>query len=105
MRNAESKQWTFEDWLAVARYEGPVDPKIDFDRLQGQTRRIFNLMSDGNFRTLQEIEEITGDPQSSISCQLRHLRKLRFGGHTVNKQRRFIDKGVWEYQLIPRIIN
>ena len=105
MANAETKQWTIEDYLARARYEGPVDANIDFDRLQGQTRKIFNLMSDGIFRTLAEIEAITGYPQASISCQLRHCRKLRFGGHTVNKRRRHEDKGTWEYQLIPRTIN
>jgi hypothetical protein len=99
------EQFTIEDYLKVARYEGPVDPRIDFDRLQGQTRVIFDLMSDQQFRTLAEIEGITGFPQSSISAQLRHCRKLRFGGNTVNKRRRFEDKGVWEYQIIPRINN
>lgn len=97
------EQATFKDYLAIARYEGPVDPRIDFDRLQGQTRVIFDLMSDRQFRTLSEIGDITGFPQASVSAQIRHLRKLRFGGNIVNKRRRFEDKGVWEYQLIPRI--
>jgi hypothetical protein len=107
MSNAETgpfKQFTFGDYLARARYEGPVDPRIDFDRLQGQTRKIYNLMSDGVYRTLAEIEAITGYPETSISAQLRHLRKLRFGGNTVNKQRRG-NGGTWEYQLVPRITN
>lgn len=95
-------QWTFEDWLKVARYEGPVDPKIDFDRLQGQTKAIHDLMIDGDWRTLTEIEQNTGYPQPSISAQLRHLRKARFGGFIVNKRRRFEDKGIWEYQVIER---
>ncbi|PKN36714.1 MAG: hypothetical protein CVU62_13350 [Deltaproteobacteria bacterium HGW-Deltaproteobacteria-2] len=108
MPNAETKSfkhWDIEDWLKVARYEGPVDGHKDFDRLQGQTRDIYNLMSDGVYRTLAEIEKVTGYPEASISAQLRHLRKLRFGGHTVKKQRRFEDKGLWEYQLIPRTNN
>ena len=100
-----SNQWTIEDYLARARYEGAVDPIVDFDRLQGQTRKIFNLMSDGIFRTLAEIEAITGYPQASISAQLRHLKKLRFGGHTINKRRKYEVRGLWEYQLVPRIIN
>ena len=107
MPNAETKSfkhWDIEDWLKVARYEGPVDGHKDFDRLQGQTLRIYNLMSDGIFRTLQEIEALTGYPQASISAQLRHCRKLRFGGNTVNKRRRE-DKGLWEYQLLERKIN
>jgi hypothetical protein len=104
MPNTEMKQWTFEDWMKLARYEGPVDPKIDQDRLMGQTREIHDLMIDGKRRTLAEIEDITGFPQSSISAQLRHLRKPRFGGFIVNKYRRYEDKGVWEYELIKREI-
>lgn len=45
-------------------------------------------MKDGKARTLKEIEDITGDPQSSISAQLRNLRKASFGSHVVTKQRR-----------------
>lgn len=95
-------QWTFEDWLKVARYEGPVDPMIDFDRLQGQTKRIHDLMIDGVWRTLAEIEAITGYPQASVSAQLRHLKKSRFGGHILTKRRRYENKGVWEYELLER---
>ncbi len=98
-------QWTFEDWLKIARYEGPVDPKIDFDRLQTQTAVIRYLMIDGVWRTLDEIEKITGYPQASISAQLRHLEKPRFGGHIKNKRRRYEDKGVWEYQILERKFN
>jgi hypothetical protein len=108
MPNAETKSfkhWDIEDWLAIARYEGPVDAKIDFDRLQGQTKAIHDLMIDGVRRTLEEIEQITGYPQASISAQLRHLRKPRFGGFIVEKFRRFEDKGLWEYQLLERKIN
>lgn len=75
--------------------------ELDRDRLSSQTKRIFHLMKDKKFRTLKEIEEITGDPQSSISAQLRHLRKGRFGSHTINKQRRSPStSGIFEYQLI-----
>lgn len=97
-----AKQFTFEDWLAIARYEGPVDPKIDFDRLQTQTAVIRNLMIDGKFRTLEEIEKITGYPQASVSAQLRHLEKARFGGHIKNKRRRYENGGTWEYQILER---
>jgi hypothetical protein len=70
-------------------------------RLTGQILRVFNLMKDGKFRTLHEIEAATGDPQASISAQLRHLRKDRFGGYQVNKRRRGDPKqGLFEYQLI-----
>jgi hypothetical protein len=99
------QQVTIDDLLRMdqARFEGPVNA-ADCARLEGQIRRIFNLMRDGIWRTLKEIEVITGDPQASISAQLRHMKKLRFGAHTVDKRKRGGEKGSqWEYQLIPRI--
>ena len=76
------------------------DHKLDFYRLSGQILRIFDCMKDGKFRTLPEIEQITNDGQASISAQLRHLRKDRFGNHTILKQRRGeATNGLWEYKL------
>ncbi len=76
-------------------------PSLDRERLAGQIRRVYDLMIDGVWRTLREIEDSTGDPAASISAQLRHLRKDKFGAHLVNKNRRGNPgSGVWEYQLI-----
>lgn len=76
------------------------EPEFDQVRLTGQIERVYKLMRDGQWRTLAEIEEVTGDPQASISGQLRNFRKARFGGHEVNKRPRD-DRatGLWEYQL------
>jgi len=83
------------------RFDGPeYQPERDQKRLSGQCLRIFDLMGDGIWRTLAEIEAGTGAPQPSVSAQLRHLRKERFGGHTVN--RRCLGQGLFEYQLIPK---
>lgn len=84
-------------------FNGPAyDPEYDRERLSGQILRIFNLMRDGEWRTLNEIRGITGDPEASISAQLRHLRKARFGKHTVQRRRRGEEKrGLWEYRLEP----
>ena len=71
-------------------------PELDFVRLKGQMERIYNLMQDEQFRTLSLIAAITGDPESSVSAQLRNFRKARFGGHIVNRKR--IDN-TWYYQL------
>ncbi len=86
------------------RFNGPdYIPELDDKRLTGQIKRIYTLMSDGSWRTLREIEIATLDPQASISAQLRHLRKERFGGHTVNKRRRGDEsKGIYEYQLLNK---
>jgi hypothetical protein len=73
-------------------------PARDDKRLSGQMLRIWERMKDGQWRTLQGISDITGDPQASISAQLRHFRKERFGSHTVN--RRHLGQGLYEYQLL-----
>lgn len=73
-------------------------PERDNARLSGQILRVFNCMKDGKWRTLNLISDITGDPEASISAQLRHLRKERFGGHTV--EREYIEKGLYKYRLI-----
>lgn len=76
-------------------------PKYDDARLKGQMKRIYDLMKDGKFRTLSEIEQATGDPQASCSAQLRHFRKSRFGSMTVNKRSRGDrERGLFEYQLL-----
>ena len=77
------------------------DPALDKERLSKQAGRIYECMLSGQWRTLQEISMITGAPESSVSAQLRNLRKQRFGGKIINKRRRGEPKyGLWEYQLI-----
>ena len=88
------------DQLAIdfdgATYERPLDKA----RLTGQLLRIYAAMADGRWRTLYEIEAITGDPPQSVSARLRDLRKPRFGGHEVFRQRRDDPKsGLHEYRL------
>lgn len=85
-----------------SRFNG-ADYKHERDsaRLTSQHADIFNLMADGEFRTLSQIATITKHPESSVSAQLRHMRKERFGSHEVN--RRHILNGLYEYQLIVNI--
>ncbi len=96
------------DIFKDAKFNGSdYDKTLDQSRLTGQIKRIYELMIDGKWRTLREIEDITNDPQASISAQLRHLRKKRFNSHIVNKQRRGEKtSGLFEYQLLkdPNII-
>ena len=73
-------------------------PKLDHKRLTTQMHQIKNLMLDGKFRTLRDIENALGYAQASISAQLRNLRKSRFGGFTLDKQRRTLG-GLFEYRL------
>lgn len=70
----------------LLNFPGPDQSAADRYRLTCQFGAIFALMKDGKWRTLKEIEEATGYPQSSISAQLRHCRKAEFGGHTMNRK-------------------
>lgn len=82
-------------------------PKHDRERLTGQIERVFDAVKAGDWLTLDEIqqriERVTGqrDPHASISAQLRHLRKPKFGGYTVEKRHRG-DRahGLYEYRLV-----
>ncbi len=72
-----------------ARFNGSdYAPEHDDERLRGQIKAIYDLMKDGTWRTLSEISSYTGYGEASISAQLRHLRKPRFGAMTVNKRSR-----------------
>lgn len=91
-------QKTLFDWTPPeAHFNGADAGPGDQARLRGQQLRIFELMKAGAWLTLAEIESHTGDPQASISAQLRHFRKPRFGSLIVHKRAR--SPGLFEYQL------
>lgn len=75
-------------------------PRHDHARLTGQILRVFSYMRTGTWYTLHELAARTGDPHSSVSAQLRNLRKPRFGGFAIEKRYRG-DRGdgLWEYRL------
>lgn len=92
------------DWLILRgpHFNGPeYDPQHDHARLTGQILRVFSLMRDGVWRTLSEISDRTGDPAASVSAQLRHLRKPRFGSYMVERRARGDrNNGLFEYRVI-----
>jgi hypothetical protein len=61
----------------------------------------------GTWMTLRELARLTSYGETSISAQLRHLRKQRYGAFVIDKQvRKCGDDGgaaehgaVWEYRL------
>lgn len=67
-------------------------------RLTGQLLRIWRVVNDGLWRTLGQIAASTGDPEASVSAQLRHLRKARFGAHTVEKVH--LGDGLYRYRVL-----
>lgn len=79
-------------------FNGPdYDHERDHERLSAQMERVWSCIKDGQSRTLRQISVATGDPEASISAQLRHLRKPRFGGHTINKEH--LGDGLFSYRL------
>lgn len=72
----------------------------DTHRLTAQLASIKALMLDGRWRSLREIEAATGAPQASISAQMRHLRKPRFGSYQVEKQ--YEGNGLYRYRVISK---
>ena len=83
------------------RFNGPdYDPALDDARLTKQLGRVWSALQGGRWMTLREIASHTQDPEASISAQLRHLRKPRFGSYTIEKRRRGTPAhGLYEYRL------
>lgn len=87
--------------------------ELDQKRLTGQMRRVFDVMEDGKWRTLEEIRATSfvrglhvrdgdahNDSEAAISARLRDLRKSRFGGFTVDRRRRGDPgSGLFEYRV------
>lgn len=74
--------------------------EIDGKRIKKQLEVIRDfLLQNRNWFTLSELHGLLQYPEASISAQLRHLRKERFGSYIVEKQRRL--PGTWEYKLFP----
>jgi len=81
------------------RFNGAdYNPYRDNARLTGQLLRIWDAVSDGRWYTLKDIAVLTGDPEPSISAQLRHLRKPRFGSYIV--EREYIANGLYQYRVL-----
>lgn len=80
---------------------GPAySESLDGKRLADQREVIRAFMLNREWLTLREIADDLGYPESSVSAQLRHLRKPEFGLHNVEKRRR--AGGLWEYRVRPR---
>lgn len=75
------------------------DPEKDTKRLTRQVDKVLELMSDGVSRTLYEISTKTGCTEASASARLRDLRKVHFGGYTVDRTR---EGNTFYYRVVPK---
>jgi hypothetical protein len=88
--------------LDFSNTAGPAfSQKKDGARISKQHERIRDLMLDGVWRSLHRIATLTGYPEASISAQLRHLRKERFGSYAVDRKRADDPSGTWVYRVSP----
>jgi hypothetical protein len=84
--------------LFTAHHDGETyEPERDKARLNAQQQRVFDVVKDGEWRTLSEIAHATGDPEASVSARLRDFRKPKFGGYNID--RRYMGDGLYEYRM------
>lgn len=90
--------------MTVNNQMGPAfDSEIDGPRLNTQREVLReNMLRRKEWATLREISLATGYPESSISAQLRHLRKKQFGHYILEKKRMTSRGGTWGYRLRAR---
>lgn len=77
-----------------------LDYNLDGTRLRVLRNRILDLMLDGRWRTLAEIQARCGGAETGVSAKLRDLRKFEYGAYTVDRRRRGEPtSGLWEYRV------
>lgn len=82
----------------MSKFNGSdYQPARDDARLTEQQARILEAMGDGAARSLSHIATLTGDPEASISAQLRHLRKPKHGSFVVSKT--YHGDGLYRYSV------
>ena len=86
--------------LIMAEGSTSRNDKRDRKRLTGQCKRVYKTMETGRWLTLDDIAAEAKAPQASVSAQIRHLRKPKFGSHIIDK--RHNNNGLFEYRLRPR---
>ena len=84
------------------QFDGVTYNRQDGPRLWTQLEAVRHLMSDGQWRTLHQIQDAlwwgygSSASEAGVSARLRDLRKAKFGGYVVDR-RRF--GGLWEYRV------
>lgn len=76
------------------------EPEHDSERLSGLLGRVYHTLTSGQWYTLSALVEACGGSEAGVSARLRDLRKRRFGGHTIQRQRvGDPSAGLWAYRL------
>lgn len=84
-------------------FDGATATTADTPRLNGQLQAVYDTMSDGQWYSIenlsQKVAQATKKPvsQTSISARIRDLRKAKFGGYNVERQK--VSDGLYEYRI------
>jgi hypothetical protein len=70
----------------------------DQARLERVYDRVWQIMKDGQARSLPMIATLAKCSETSASARLRDFRKAKFGAHTV--ERKYLCGGMWLYRLV-----
>ena len=71
----------------------------DYERLDSLQGRVAAVMSDGEWRTLAEIQAISGGSETGVSARIRDMRKEKCGRQKIESRRRGDETdGLWEYR-------
>jgi hypothetical protein len=79
--------------------------QADNVRLGAQLRRVLDVMSDGQWWSVPELQAAivarfgVSDPEPSISAQIRNAKKVKHGAHDV---RRIRVGNVFKFRLVTR---
>jgi hypothetical protein len=85
------------------RFDGRTfSPPLDQERLETALGRVYELMKDGQWRTLREIAQATGVSEAGASARLRDFRKPKFQQlyPVSDVKARRVGRGLWQYRIV-----
>ena len=69
----------------------------DGQRLTRQLDLVQRCLQDGQWWTLTALAAVTGGSEAGVSARIRDLKKPRFGGYVIEKER--VSGGLWRYRI------
>lgn len=76
------------------------DPALDHERLTRQLGRVWAVLNRGGWWTLEQLGAAVRAPEASVSARLRDLRKPKFGGYQIERERG--ESGQWRYRMVRK---
>lgn len=76
-------------------FDGPAIQPEDVQSIARDLDRVKRCLCDGRWRTLEEIAAETGVSLVSVGSRVRDLRKRKFGGYVVERERTGLRRYVY----------